>query len=323
MKKGRSVLLRRLIPRPTRASGGTACGLGRADRLGFKVRPGDNRGGRVPSPYHLSSPMNVEFLIRISSFALVFAAMAGWELVAPRRAWAVGRAPRWTEQSRHPRRRCDRGARPHSDRGGGRGAVRGRARMGAVPSRRAAGRPRRDPGLSDPRSRHLWTARCVPQGAGAVAVAPHASCRSRHRRHHRRALPPVRDSHFPGDQDRHRDAVRHSSDRGAAVRGRAQCHFDVQSCQRVDAGRARPRVAPAGRDARHAPGASFHSAQRDRQQFRLQSAVVGPAVRNLPRRPRGRSPRHDHRTADLPRSTRAACGPAADAAVPRRYRRRR
>ena len=40
--------------------------------------------------------MNVEFLIRISSFALVFAAMAGWELVAPRRAWAVGRAPRWT-----------------------------------------------------------------------------------------------------------------------------------------------------------------------------------------------------------------------------------
>ena len=50
----------------------------------------------MPSPYHLSSPMNVEFLIRISSFALVFAAMAGWELVAPRRAWAVGRAPRWT-----------------------------------------------------------------------------------------------------------------------------------------------------------------------------------------------------------------------------------
>src|SRR3954451_9447978 len=40
--------------------------------------------------------MNVEFLIRISSFALVFTAMAGWELVAPRRAWAVGRAPRWT-----------------------------------------------------------------------------------------------------------------------------------------------------------------------------------------------------------------------------------
>jgi sterol desaturase/sphingolipid hydroxylase (fatty acid hydroxylase superfamily) len=40
--------------------------------------------------------MNVEVLIRFSSFALVFAAMAGWELLAPRRAWAVGRAPRWT-----------------------------------------------------------------------------------------------------------------------------------------------------------------------------------------------------------------------------------
>src|SRR3954470_13773839 len=40
--------------------------------------------------------MNVEVLIRISSFALVFAAMAGGELVGARRVWAVGRAPRWT-----------------------------------------------------------------------------------------------------------------------------------------------------------------------------------------------------------------------------------
>jgi sterol desaturase/sphingolipid hydroxylase (fatty acid hydroxylase superfamily) len=40
--------------------------------------------------------MSSEFLIRICSFALVFAAMAGWEFLAPRRAWAVGRAPRWT-----------------------------------------------------------------------------------------------------------------------------------------------------------------------------------------------------------------------------------
>jgi sterol desaturase/sphingolipid hydroxylase (fatty acid hydroxylase superfamily) len=40
--------------------------------------------------------MNVEFLIRISSFALVFTAMAGWEFLAPRRAWTVGRGPRWT-----------------------------------------------------------------------------------------------------------------------------------------------------------------------------------------------------------------------------------
>ena len=40
--------------------------------------------------------MNVEFLIRIFSFALVFATMAGWEFMAPRREWAVGRVPRWT-----------------------------------------------------------------------------------------------------------------------------------------------------------------------------------------------------------------------------------
>jgi sterol desaturase/sphingolipid hydroxylase (fatty acid hydroxylase superfamily) len=39
--------------------------------------------------------MDSEFLIRICSFALVFAVMAGWEFLAPRRAWAIGRAPRW------------------------------------------------------------------------------------------------------------------------------------------------------------------------------------------------------------------------------------
>src|SRR5262245_37333914 len=39
--------------------------------------------------------MDLEDLIRISVFALVFAAMASWEIVAPRRALAVGRRPRW------------------------------------------------------------------------------------------------------------------------------------------------------------------------------------------------------------------------------------
>ncbi len=39
--------------------------------------------------------MDVEVLVRILSFALVFAAMAGWEIAAPRRALAVGRRPRW------------------------------------------------------------------------------------------------------------------------------------------------------------------------------------------------------------------------------------
>jgi sterol desaturase/sphingolipid hydroxylase (fatty acid hydroxylase superfamily) len=39
--------------------------------------------------------MDLEVLIRICGFVLVFAAMASWELLAPRRALAVGRRPRW------------------------------------------------------------------------------------------------------------------------------------------------------------------------------------------------------------------------------------
>src|SRR5882724_7261820 len=43
----------------------------------------------------LSAPMDVEILIRMSAFALIFAAMALWELAAPRRVLAAGRKPRW------------------------------------------------------------------------------------------------------------------------------------------------------------------------------------------------------------------------------------
>jgi sterol desaturase/sphingolipid hydroxylase (fatty acid hydroxylase superfamily) len=39
--------------------------------------------------------MDVEVLIRISAFALVFAAMALWEIAAPRRRLVAGRKPRW------------------------------------------------------------------------------------------------------------------------------------------------------------------------------------------------------------------------------------
>jgi sterol desaturase/sphingolipid hydroxylase (fatty acid hydroxylase superfamily) len=39
--------------------------------------------------------MDVEFTIRISAFALVFAALAAWEIAAPRRGLIVGRKPRW------------------------------------------------------------------------------------------------------------------------------------------------------------------------------------------------------------------------------------
>jgi sterol desaturase/sphingolipid hydroxylase (fatty acid hydroxylase superfamily) len=39
--------------------------------------------------------MDVEILIRTAAFALVFAAMALWEIAAPRRILAAGRMPRW------------------------------------------------------------------------------------------------------------------------------------------------------------------------------------------------------------------------------------
>jgi len=39
--------------------------------------------------------MDIEILIRASAFALVFAAMAAWEIVAPRRKLTAGRKPRW------------------------------------------------------------------------------------------------------------------------------------------------------------------------------------------------------------------------------------
>ena len=56
--------------------------------------------GGDPAPpllhdWHVAaSPVNVGFLIRISSFALVLAATAGWDFLAPRRVWAVRRRPR-------------------------------------------------------------------------------------------------------------------------------------------------------------------------------------------------------------------------------------
>jgi len=39
--------------------------------------------------------MDIELLIRLSAFALVFAAMALWEIAAPRRKLTAGRKPRW------------------------------------------------------------------------------------------------------------------------------------------------------------------------------------------------------------------------------------
>ena len=87
----------------------------------------------------------------------------------------------------------------------------------------------------DPRSRHLSAARAVPRGAGAVAAAPHASCRSRIRCHDRAALPPDRDPAVDGDQARRRSPRSAHRRSRADLRGAAQRHLDVQPRQRAHA----------------------------------------------------------------------------------------
>jgi len=61
----------------------------------------------------------------------------------------------------------------------------------------------------------------------------------------------------------------------------AQCDLHVQSQQRARAACARPMAAARDGDARHAPRAPLGVRPRDQQQFRLQPAVVGSPVRHL------------------------------------------
>src|SRR5690348_5155123 len=73
-------------------------------------------------------------------------------------------------------------------------------------------------------------------------------------------------------------------------------------------------------DRRHAAdarGASLGRAHRDRQQFRIQSAVVGPAVRHLSRQAGGRG-QGGHRPARVPRCAGVVAAAPVDAAIPRR-----
>ena len=64
--------------------------------------------------------------------------------------------------------------------------------------------------------------------------------------------------------------------------------------------RPRPGAAPHRGDAGHAPRASLRRGRRDQQQLRLQPAVVGPPVRDLPRATARRARGHDHRHPHLP-----------------------
>src|ERR1039457_4556036 len=86
----------------------------------------------------------------------------------------------------------------------------------------------------------------------------------------------------------------------ADVRGAAQRHLDVQPQQCGAAAAARTDRALDRGDAADASGASFDRARGDRQQFRIQSAVVGSPVRYLSRQTGGGRTRHCHRPADIP-----------------------
>jgi hypothetical protein len=68
-------------------------------------------------------------------------------------------------------------------------------------------------------------------------------------------------------------------------------------------------------NAADASGASLNRARGNRQQFRIQSAVVGSSVRDLSRQTGGRRARHDDRPADLSRRGGIAHQASFDAAV--------
>src|SRR5262249_19036213 len=100
MKMGRYLLLWLLgVPIPILLSGCSAGFIERRRRhlagpMGWVFRSArainEGAGGLRPPHYLLPPPMDLGDLIRIFAFALVFAAMALWEILAPRRALAVG-----------------------------------------------------------------------------------------------------------------------------------------------------------------------------------------------------------------------------------------
>ncbi len=180
--------------------------------------------------------MALEIAARLGIFAFVFAALAVWEMLAPRRQLTIGRLRRWPSNFgvlavdallvRLLIPTAAVGARSHGR----------RSRLGPVQLAAVASLGRRHPRLSDPRPDDLGAALAVPPRPVAVAAASHASRRPRHRRDHRRAFPSVRNSDLARDQDRGDRSVRHSAGRRVRVRGRAQRHLDVQPFQRADAG---------------------------------------------------------------------------------------
>ena len=135
------------------------------------------------------------------------------------------------------------------------------------------------------RSRDLRPARRVPSRAGAVAAAPHAPRRPRHRRHHRLALPSVRNPDFACDQDRGhrwRFGIPPVAVFVFEVVLNATSLFNHSNVAMPAGSTASLRLVLVTPDMHRV----HHSVERaeTQQQFRLQSAVVGPAVSDLPAR---------------------------------------
>ena len=148
-----------------------------------------------------------EPLIRLSVFAGVFAAMAAWELAAPRRAQEIGRGWRWpsnlgvvvvdTVVLRLFFPTAAVGL-----------ALIGEARGWGLFNN--LGWPTWIEvviAVDRARPRHLPPTRPLPRGAGALAAAPHAPRRPGVRRHHGRALPPGRDPPLDAYQTRRRGGL--------------------------------------------------------------------------------------------------------------------
>ena len=201
-------------------------------------------------------------------------------------------------RDRHPRYRTS--AHRVSGRGSGHRGRGGRTWLGAVQRSGLAALDRDRAGGGRARSRDLLPACHVSRGTRTVAAAHGASRRSRLRPDHRGAVPPVRDTVVDDHQDGRARRARSGAAGGDPVRGAAQRHLDIQSRQYRPAARVRSPPALDRGHSRHAPGSSLGDRERDQQQFRLQSALVGPIVRDVPGAAGGGSRGHDRRARAVP-----------------------
>ena len=229
------------------------------------------------------SVLSHEPIIRLAAFAGILAGMAAWEVLAPRRDLHASRLRRWpnnlaivvldTLLVRLAFPLTAVGLALLAETRGW-----GLFNAFAVPGWLAI-----PPGGDPARPCDLSPARFVSRGPAAVAAAPV---------HHADpgfdVTTGVRFHPFEialsvaiklGGRARAWNARR----RRGAVRNAPERDLDVQPRQRSPSARAGPRPAPARRDSRYASRAPLDARRGNQQQFRLQSAMVGPPVSDLPR----------------------------------------